>query len=260
MARALYRSADLDAYTWLGEIQAFEQVVREQPGNTDALDALAFDLIEAGYVQEAVPHAERLYALDPLSPFAKSRYYQALVAAGHQNEVTRLMADDMSLPDGFRILQADLLLFEGQFDRATYWYERMWKTFFADITWVKSAVENGRDPASGQDYLDTLIAEQLAGLAEDQRFDAWRFMVNWYPVFGHLDRYYEIIESLDLTSSTWTDADWLVYVATIERNHTGFTSHPKYLQVAASIGLVELWDQRGAPDFCTKEDGAWICE
>jgi tetratricopeptide (TPR) repeat protein len=260
MARALYRSADLDAYSWLGEIQAFEKVVREQPGNTDALDALAFDLIEAGYVQEAVPYAERLYALDPLSPFAKSRYYQALVAAGRQDEVTRLMADDVSLPDGFRILQADLLLFEGQFDRATYWYERMWKTFFADITWVKRAVENGRDPASGQEYLDTLIAEQLAGLAEDQRFDAWRFMVNWYAVFGHLDRYYEIIESLDLTSSTWTDADWLVYVATIERINTGFTAHPKYLQVAASIGLIELWDQRGAPDFCTKEDGAWICE
>jgi TolB-like protein len=260
MARALRRSADLDGYTWLGEIQAFEQVLQEQPGNTDALDALGFDLIEAGYLQEAVPYAERQYALDPLSPFAKIRYYSALVAAGRQDEVTRLMANDMSMPDGFRMLQAELLLFEGQFDRATYWYERAWKYFFTDTTWVKDAIENGLDPDGGQEYLDTFIAEQLSSLAEDQRFDAWRLMVNWYPVFGHLDRYYEIIESLDLTSSTWTDADWLVYVATFQRNHTGFTTHPKYLQVAASIGLIELWDQRGAPDFCRKENGAWACE
>jgi TolB-like protein len=260
MARALYRSADLDAYSWLGEIEAFEQVLREQPGNTDALDALVFDLIEAGYVQEALPYAERLFALDPLSPLSKSRYYQALVAAGRHDEVTRLMENDVSMPDGFRMLQGNLLLFDGQVDQATYWYERSLKNWFADVTWVKSAVENGRDTEGGQDYLDTLIVEQLSTLPEDQRFDAWRFMVNWYPVFGHLDRYYEIIESLDLMSSTWTDADWQVYVATAERNHTGFTAHPKYLQVAASIGLTGLWDQRGAPDFCTKEDGVWICD
>jgi len=163
-------------------------------------------------------------------------------------------------PEGFRWAEGELLVFDGRFAEASVQYERALKVFFADTSWGKDAVENGRNPEGGQEFLDALIADKLSGLPEEQRFDAWRTLVNWYPVFGHLDRYYEIIESLDLTSSTWTDADWLVYVATIERNHTGFATHPKYLQVAASIGLIELWDQRGAPDFCTKEDGAWTCD
>lgn len=260
VARALSRAADLAEYTWLGEIEAFEQVVREQPGSRDGLDALIFDLIEAGYLREALPFAERLYALDPLSPFTKLRYFEALIAVGRRDEVLRLMVNDTDLPDEFRWGQGDLLVLDGRFAEAIDPYERALNYFFADTSWVKDAVEKGRDPEGGQEYLDALLDEKLAGVAEEQRFDAWRMMVNWYPVFGHLDRYYEILESLDLTSSTWTDADWLVYVATIQRNGTGFTADPKYLEVADSIGLIDLWDQRGAPDFCTKKDGAWVCQ
>lgn len=252
VARGLLRSADLDNYSWLGEIQAFEQLLQEQPGNTDALDVLIFDLIEAGYLNEAAEYAERLIALDPLSEGAKGRYDESLISLGRREEGMAL---------GHPLLLGYLYVFSGQYDRAAEVYASVLSSVgFEDTDWVKEAIRQARDPDTGQKYLDILIADRVANLPEDQRFNAWTVLVSWYPALGHLDRYFEIIQSLDLTSSTWTDADWLVYLGTLARTETGFTAHPKYLEVADSIGLLDVWNQRGAPDFCHKEGADWFCE
>ena len=34
----------------------------------------------------------------------------------------------------------------------------------------------------------------------------------------------------------------------------------KFLDVAESMDLFELWDERGPPDFCEKTSGEWLCE
>ena len=39
----------------------------------------------------------------------------------------------------------------------------------------------------------------------------------------------------------------------------GFTAHPGYLELAEALGLVTLWEQRGPPDFCEKQNGVWTC-
>ncbi len=253
VARALLRSADLDNYSWLGEIQAFEQVLQEQPGNTGALDVLIFDLIEAGYLNEAAVYAERLIALDPLSRmWQSSSCAKSLAALGRREEAMAV---------AHPLLLGYLSISSGQYDRAAEQYAGDLRSGgFADTAWVNEAIQKGRDPHTGQEYLDALIADRVASLPEDQRFNAWMHMVTLYLALGHVDRYFEIIQSLDLTSSTWTDADWLVYMGTFARAETGFTAHPKYLEVADSIGLLELWDQRGAPDFCHKEGSDWFCE
>jgi TolB-like protein/cytochrome c-type biogenesis protein CcmH/NrfG len=251
-ARALLRSADLDNYSWLGEIQAFEQVLQEQPGNTGALDGLVFDLIEAGYLNEAAVYAERLIALDPLSDMAKLRYAESLGSLGRLEVETAL---------AHPFLLSNLYINTGQYDQAAEAYAASLRSAgFADTAWVNEAIRKSRDPHTGQEYLDTLIAAKVASLPDDQRFNAWTTLVAWYLGLGYLDRYFEIIQSLDLTSSTWTDADWLVYMGTVARTVTGFTAHPKYLEVADSIGLSAVWDQRGAPDFCYKKDSDWFCE
>ena len=40
----------------------------------------------------------------------------------------------------------------------------------------------------------------------------------------------------------------------------GYTSHPMYLEVAERLGLIDIWEQRGPPDFCEKVGGKWVCE
>jgi hypothetical protein len=81
----------------------------------------------------------------------------------------------------------------------------------------------------------------------------------WYLQFGFIDRYFELILAHGLTDSSWTDADVLIFSGTLYRE-SGFTSHPKYLGVATATGLVEIWEQRGPPDFCEKVSGQWVCE
>ena len=33
-----------------------------------------------------------------------------------------------------------------------------------------------------------------------------------------------------------------------------------YAEIAETGGYIELWEQRGPPDFCKKLDGEWVCE
>jgi hypothetical protein len=55
------------------------------------------------------------------------------------------------------------------------------------------------------------------------------------------------------------DAERLIQVGTQNRR-LGFTAHPKYLEVAEATGIMDVWEQRGPPDFCEKVDGQWVCE
>jgi hypothetical protein len=41
---------------------------------------------------------------------------------------------------------------------------------------------------------------------------------------------------------------------------SGLTADPRYLEIVKAMGLIDLWEQRGAPDFCEKLDGQWVCE
>ena len=86
-----------------------------------------------------------------------------------------------------------------------------------------------------------------------------RQLRHWYLFFGFLDRYFEFILERDLTNSTWTDADELV-TSGIGHPQLGFTAHPEFLRVAELLGIVDVWEQRGPPDFCKKSGDDWICE
>ena len=63
----------------------------------------------------------------------------------------------------------------------------------------------------------------------------------------------------DTGDSVWADIETPVADGTMYRR-LGFTAHPKYLEVAESFGFVEVWEQRGPPDFCEKLKGDWVCE
>jgi len=93
----------------------------------------------------------------------------------------------------------------------------------------------------------------------DEYAGEWQnVLIAWYLYFGFLDRYYELIFEAGPPKS-WTDADLHMWKGTIFR-HGGFTAHPKYLEAAESIGIINVWEQHGPPDFCEKVDGQWICE
>ena len=145
--------------------------------------------------------------------------------------------------------QADIAHFEAWLQQDGY----------PDSSWVRELVTGARDPATGQAYLDRRIPQIVASMPEEEAAEWQRDLATWYVLFGFLDRYFEVILDLGPTESTWTDADFPLYIGTIFRR-LGFTAHPKYLEVAEAMGIVKLWEQRGPPDFCEKVNGEWICE
>jgi tetratricopeptide (TPR) repeat protein len=260
-AQALYQSANVENYSHLGAIEAFERAVREQPGNPAALDAFIWDLLEAGYLQEALRVAERYIELDPLLPVANYYLVNALYAVGRTSEaVTALEVADQLGSSFANWLFGIVNLVEKRDDIAIAHFEADLQQYdYPDVTWVRELVTGARDPATGQAYLDRRIPEIIASMQEGEALEWQVMLTNWYQLFGFLDRHFEIILDLDLTDPTWTGAHSIIVNSTIFRR-LGFTAHPKYLEVAELHGIVEVWEQRGPPDFCEKVDGEWVCE
>ena len=143
----------------------------------------------------------------------------------------------------------------------THFEESLQQQGYTDSTWVRELVASARDPETGRAYLDHRIPE-ISTVAPMAKAYTWRWELNrFYLLFGFTDRYFEIILDIDFNpaDATWTDADIPVFYGTVFRR-LGFTAHPKYLDVVEPMGIVELWEQRGPPDFCEKVGGQWVCE
>jgi len=260
-AQALYQVGNVETYSHLAEIEAFERVVREQPSNTAPLDALIFDLMVAGYLREALGFTERYVDLEPLSPTVNYRLSQVLYAVGRTSEAMAALELTHQLgSDSKNWEMGEMNLVEKQDDIAIAHFEAWLQQYdYPDSSWVRELVTDARDPSTGQAYLDRRIPQIVASMPEEEAYGWQMTLTPWYLYLGFLDRYFELILDLDLTDSTWTDADVPVWAGTVYRR-LGFTAHPKYLDVVESMGIIDIWEQRGPPDFCEKVDGQWVCE
>ncbi len=233
--------------------------MREQPGNPTFLHTLVWYLLQLGYLQEALGVAERYVELEPISPATNYRLFEILYAVGRTSEAVAAL--ELALQPGYdfaTLHMGAVNLVEKQDDAAIAHFEALLQ-YDADSAWVRELVTGARDPATGQAYLDRRIPQIVASMPEEYAYGWQMNLTKWYLHIGFLERYFEIILDLDRSDSRWPDAEALVYDGTIFRR-LGFTAHPKYLEVAESLGIVDVWEQRGAPDFCEKVDGQWVCE
>lgn len=260
LAQALYQSGNLDTYSIRTEIEALELAVRREPDNPWTLATLVFNLFKAGYVDEATTVAERLVELDPLSPRANGRLYAALKGAGRTGEAfaaLQRMGELQSTRNDWIFGEAHLAA-NRDTTAITYFEAELDRRQFSDKTWVRELITSAGRSDAGQALLDRRIPEIVASAPEDQKIWLQGRLRFWYLFFGFLDRYFEIIYEQNLTDSTWSDADDLVSVGTINRQ-LGFTAHPQYPEVAELLGYVDTWEHRGPPDYCEKTGGNWVC-
>jgi hypothetical protein len=220
-------------------------------------------LQEAGYMEESLPLAERYLRVDPLSPLADAYYIAALYAVGRTKDaLTRIDVQGQSDVgiDLFQLTMLGILLAENRDDSAI---ERLasWLPDNDELRpgWFMELAEGAREPVSGEALLDRRIQQLLASLPEEEVFAWQETLPALYLFFGHLDRYFELILASKPTDKTWHHAVNYVWQGTIFRRF-GFTSHPRYLEVAELLGVNRVWEQRGPPDFCEKVGGQWVCE
>lgn len=266
LANALYQATETENGAFLREVEAFEKVLRRQPNNPQALNALALYLLGFGYFREALGLAERYVDLDPLSLAANWRLGDALYAMGRTSEAVSVWeVIDQLDPRGEDWMFAVLNLIEGQDELAIAGFEAylqrhdFQQSDFPDASWVRELVSGGRDPATGQAYLDRRVPQILASVPDEYAY-GWQLMLTeFYLYLGFLDRYFELILESDHAAAGWTNAAALAWVGTKFRR-LGFTAHPKYLEVAEKLGVTQVWEQRGPPDYCDKTGEGWLCE
>jgi TolB-like protein/Tfp pilus assembly protein PilF len=247
-------------FSWLGEIQGLEQALREEPGKTEVVEALGWNLLNVGYLQEALGVAERYVDRDPLLPAANYWLANALYALGRTDEAIAAWERAAQLDHSFAkafISAANLL--DKQDDIGIAYLEAWVQDYgFPDSSWVRELVTSARDPETGLAYLDRRIPQIVASVPVEDAAVLQGFMNPMYQTFGYPDRSFEIIFNI-ARDSEWGDAASSIWHGTIFRR-TGFTAHPKYLEAAEANGFIELWEQRGPPDFCEKKDGDWVCQ
>jgi TolB-like protein len=244
-------------------IDGFKRAVRDRPNDPMVLEGLTFLLTEFGYLDEALKDAARLHELDPLWALANTHLPITLYAAGHAEEAVAALEfvnrSDFS-PQIYRWAIEGLNLVERQDEIAITnvesWLEQ---NNYPDPTWFRELVTNGRDPVTGQAYLDRRIPEIVTALAEVDDIDWHNGLISLYLFFGYLDRYYELVLDDEPVSDKWHDAGHHMWRSAIFRR-LGSTKHPMYVELAELLGFIEIWEQGGPPDFCKKVEGEWICE
>lgn len=249
----------------LRTIEAFERAARERPGNPAIQEGFVFLLTEFGYLREAVTVAKRLHELDPLSGSANIHLPLTLHAAGHTADAVAALefANQSEFePHFYRWGIEGLNLVETQDETAIAHIESWLEQHdYPDPTWFRELVTAARDPATGQAYLDRRIPEIVASITKVDDLDwEWRTgLTSLYLLFGYLDRFYELVLATEPIDTTWHGAGAHLWQGAIF-HRLGATAHPQYLELAERMGVFEVWEARGPPDFCDNVDGQWICE
>ena len=260
-AKALYRKTGTFDQSGETAIGAIEQAWRAQPGNTTPLRLLIYDLEYAGYLSEAHRFAEQFVELDPLSSVAHYSLGETLHATGQTNEAMAPLTLAYDLDNAFaKWFVPAVHLIEGRDEIAIPQFEAdLELNGISDTVWVRDLVNGARDPLTGQGYMDRRYSQILASMPDEQALYGRYYLTMFYLLFGFFDKYYEMIFAAGPNDQSATDADVFVWQGTVLRPDE-FTSHPRYLEVAELLGIIDVWEQRGPPDFCEKVDGQWVCE
>ncbi len=249
-ARTLFIASDMANYDRLLELQSFEQLVREQPQNSKARAGLVYTLLIVGYFDEALAAAQQLVAQDPLYGNARVRLGEALYATGDRATARKEWETAASL-NAFngRWYAAIAALLAGEDDEAIEHMSHVEWHSEAYIDRFQTLIATARSPdGDGDEFLGELQASST---------DYFEFGFLFVPL-GMIDQAYEYFERLGAFQPAQTNAELAIEDATIMTG-SGFTAHPRYVEMATAYGLASVWDRRGPPDHCDKIDGNWTC-
>jgi TolB-like protein len=245
-------------WTWIMEFDALEELLRAEPDNMGALEALSWDMIIAGYFDEAAQLGQRMIELEPIAMTGYWRKGEALMGVGRRAEAHASLERAAGLGDttAMWILGTDFLT-RGDVEKAIIWFEKRHSAEGNDPAEIRPLIESARHPQFGKAFLDEWLDPRITAASD---LDERRLLSYWYLAFGYIDDYWRILEMLEGdTPKGWTNADTLDQVG-MTFHRIGFTKHPKYLPRAKASSLMDLWDKRGPPDHCSKESGEWVCE
>jgi tetratricopeptide (TPR) repeat protein len=259
-AKYLLSSATASENILFSEISSIARVLRDEPNHGPAQELMIYYLTYGGYFGESLQMAERLVESDPLSPNALLLYNQLLFATGRNGEAYAALELADQINSVFSKGNLAFLNWEkGRYDVSLAYQKDYLNERSLPADWVDELHKGAIEPSTGQALLDRRIPEIVKTAPPDRRYEMNLVLVGWYLTYGFLDRYFEEIFDRTQTQSPFGDGEVLIFNGQLDRN-SGFTAHPSYLQAAKDASLIDLWETRGPPDFCSKASGEWVCK
>ena len=257
-AISLARTSHPTAWSWIDELDALGTLA-ESDRSVRVLDSYAYDLVTAGYFSEAEKIHREILARDPLSGNAWWRLSETLFAQGRDAEGRQAAQKSADLDPGYLSTGLYTLvigaLVAGDDDEAirvmNLWFDEGW--FRAPN--ADAFVAAMRDPDTGRAALQEWVEYRVANKTIQNDVSTTQLM---YLAFGHLDLYRDAIDAHAAAGNFWSDGDVLESFG-VFNPAAGYRGSQHYMDRAEATGLPELWDQRGAPDHCSKETGEWVC-
>ncbi|MEH6548400.1 MAG: hypothetical protein V7711_13175 [Pseudomonadales bacterium] len=247
LARAVEVASRGDDYDWYNEIIAFEQAAHDAPERGEGYAFIVWSLVEAGYLVESLEIALHAIRIDPLNPVNLGRHGVALRANGRLTEARQQLEKSMAggTEESVYFYFVDRII-AGDIEAAILAYEAHADAAGIDLADFRPLIEadfNG----------ERLTPEKAATLSLGINIGALLDFAR-----GRKDEFYDYLFLSNL-GDAMTAADLLVYIA-MTFPEQGFTSHPRFLELATSLDMVGLWEKRGAPDMCSKQTGEWACK
>lgn len=263
LARALFVEANVEEYSFADVLEADIEAAKMYPNDPLMLRTLSWNLMISGYLREALAVSKRLVAIEPLAQIAHIRLAATQSALG--NKVDSMAAlkvahglgpSDVSLLDWYRG-EAELLA--GQDDKAIASFEAaVMQVSTGGAGWVSELVLAAREPSNGLANMDRKIPEILEAMTAEEAA-RWREEIEqFYLLFGYVDRYLDITLEYQNELGMWSPATYYVWTGMLHRE-LGFTANPKYIELAEAMGFIDLWERRGAPDYCVNDNSQWVC-
>jgi TolB-like protein len=259
LARLLDAIAGSENWAWESELQAAEEAFDAAPGEFNIARILCADYMFVGYFQRSLDCSRKMFELEPLSATTHYRLGAAYSALGRREEARASWRRVVDLGGEYQLWEIAVdHLIAGEYDEAYKALDEMRDPFY---WWsaedARRVVEGHSTAIDANAFLDAWVSDGLAGASDFLDINSVYY---WYLAMGYLDEYWQAIHKVAGDSPyDWSNAEYLILNGNGYRA-SNFRRHPRYIESAYKAGLTDLWDKRGAPDFCSKIDDVWVCE
>jgi tetratricopeptide (TPR) repeat protein len=234
-------------------LQVLDEAAKIDPDDPRIQMHLSDRLIAVGRMSDSVEAAQRGVELDPGTPYTRSQYILALVYSGKFSKAKAEIADaHKKWPSDPAIDNAE---FSYQFRygdprAAMALLPEIADSSDADMAPVRTLIAARMDPTRAK--VDDAIAALNArfGSNPHTRGNVFRALGG----FGRVDEAYQLLE--DPKFQPFVETDVL-----FRPDFAGVRADPRFMRVAAQLGLVRYWRQSGYwPDFCSSERLPYDCK
>lgn len=234
-------------------LQVLEQGAKIDPDDGRIQMHLSEQYQGVGRLSDAVQAAQRAVQLEPNTPYTRSQYIQALVYSGQFSKAkTDIVEARKKWPNDSAIDFADFSL-QFRYGDPRVALELLPKTFnYSDANMAPYrmllAARLNPSPAKIDEAISAIGAQEPNSVLTRNK------VLLALGNFGRIDQAYELMDDPNFQAS-------VERTALFRPDFAGIRADPRFMQVAARLGLVRYWRQTGYwPDFCASEQLKYDCK